>query len=206
MADSKVIDTIFFDVGGVLLSNAWDHTERSQALTRFDISEADFNARHEPLVDAFERGELSLDDYLDRTVFYEPRPFTKDDFKRAMLDLSQPKPDALQLARDLASSGKLLMATLNNESRELNDYRIQAFGLREMFSLFISSCYVGKRKPDEGIYQLALELTQKPAERCCFIDDRPQNLEAPSRLGMKVIQMQGTRQLQEKLAELGINP
>ncbi|MGA2694457.1 MAG: HAD family phosphatase [Terriglobales bacterium] len=204
MANSQGIDTILWDVGGVLLSNAWDHAERHDALARFGLNEADFNTRHEPLVDSFERGELSLDDYLDQTVFYTRRPFNKEEFKRAMFALSQPNPDALQLARGLASSGKFLMATLNNESRELNEYRIQTFGLRDMFGLFVSSCYVGKRKPDEAIYRLALDITQKVAAQCCFIDDRAQNLQAPSRLGMKVIQMEGAAQLRERLAALGV--
>jgi putative hydrolase of the HAD superfamily len=206
LADSQVIDTIFWDVGGVLLTNAWDHSERHEALSHFGMNEADFNPRHEPLVDSFERGELSLDDYLDQTVFYVRRAFSKEDFKSAMFALSQPKTDALQIARDLAASGKFVMATLNNESRELNNYRIETFGLRDIFSLFVSSCYVGKRKPDEAIYRLALDITQKPAAQCCFIDDRAHNLEAPARLGMKVIQMEGAGQLRERLAALGVKP
>jgi putative hydrolase of the HAD superfamily len=201
---SHVISTIFWDVGGVLLSNAWDHTERREALSHFALDETDFNVRHEKFVVLFERGELSLDDYLDQTVFYTPLTFTKEDFKRVMLPLSQPRPDALKLARELTESGKYLMATLNNESRELNEYRIKTFGLREIFSLFVSSCFVGLRKPDEAIYRLALEITQKPAAQCCFIDDRAQNLEAPARLGMKVIQMQSAEQLRQDLQALGI--
>lgn len=206
LADSQVIRTIFWDVGGVLLSNAWDHTERQEALHRFGLNEAEFNIRHAKLVEAFERGELSLDDYLDQTVFYAPRTFSKEEFKNTMFGLSQPRPAALQLAGELAASGRYFMATLNNESRELNEYRIATFGLRSIFRLFVSSCYVGKRKPDEAVYKLALDITQTPARQCCFIDDRSQNLEAPSRLGIKVIQMEGADKLRERLAALGVNP
>ena len=203
---SSLITTIFCDVGGVLLSNAWDHEERHEVLPRFGLNEADFAARHEKLVVPFETGALSLDDYLDQTVFYTSRAFTREDFKQAMFPLSQPRSDALKLVRALAGSGKYFMATLNNESREFNDYRIQTFRLREIFSLFVSSCYVGLRKPDEPIYRLALELTQKSAGECCFIDDRAPNLEAPAKLGMMVIQAKDADQLRRDLQALGITP
>jgi putative hydrolase of the HAD superfamily len=109
----------------------------------------------------------------------------------------------MALARELAKSGKYFMSTINNESLELNLYRIQSFGLRDIFSLFVSSCFVGLRKPEEGIYRLALELTQKPAEECCFLDDRPLNLETAACLGMRTIQVQNAAQVKAELGKLG---
>jgi putative hydrolase of the HAD superfamily len=96
------------------------------------------------------------------------------------------------------------MATINNESKELNLFRIQTFGLRDIFSVFVSSCFVGLRKPEDGIYRLALNMTQRAPEECCFIDDRPLNLDTASRLGMHVIQMKSTEQLQQELQKLGV--
>jgi putative hydrolase of the HAD superfamily len=157
------------------------------------------------LVSSFERGKISLDEYLDRTIFYRERDFSRDEFRNFMLSLSQPDAYALNLARGLAKSCKYLMATINNESADLNAYRIEKFGLRAIFSLFVSSCYVGMRKPEEGIYRMALELTQTPAEQCCFIDDRALNLESAARLGMHTIEMKGAQQLQEELRKLGVD-
>ena len=199
------IRTLFWDIGGVLLNNAWDRTERKQALTKFNIDEADFQSRHEPLVPSFERGELTLDQYLDQTIFYRLRDFSRDAFRDFMFSLSRPNLESLTVARSLAQSGKYFMATINNESAELNAYRIQTFDLNEIFSLFVSSCFVGMQKPDEKIYRLALQLTQMPAEACCFIDDRPANLEAPARLGMHVIHMESAAQLQKALKTLGVD-
>ena len=170
------IRAIFWDIGGVLLTNAWDRAQRERTLEQFKLDEAEFDDRHEMVVSSLERGKISLDEYLERTVFYRPRPFAREVFKDYVFSLSQPHADALALARELTNSGKYLMATINNESKDLNLYRIQTFGLREIFSLFVSSCFVGLRKPEEGIYRLALEVTQKPPEECCFIDDRPLNL------------------------------
>jgi putative hydrolase of the HAD superfamily len=198
------ITAIFWDVGGVLLSNAWDRAQRQTALQHFQLDEVEFADRHEMLISSFERGKLTLQEYLQRTVFYRPRPFTQQDFTDFMHSLSQPNPETLDLARSLAKSGQYLMGTINNESRELNHYRMQTCGLREMFSLFVSSCFVGLRKPEEGIYRLALEITQKAPEECCFIDDRDLNLEAASRLGMRVIRMDNAQQLRTDMQKLGI--
>jgi putative hydrolase of the HAD superfamily len=198
------IHAIFWDVGGVLLTNAWDHTERAAALEHFHLDEKEFAPRHEMVVSSFERGQITLDEYLDRTVFYRDRPFTRDAFRNYMFALSQPIPEVLACARALAGSGKYFMGTINNESRELNLHRIEKFGLREIFRLFVSSCFVGLRKPESGIYRLAIEITQFHPEECCFIDDRAANLECPAKLGMHTIQMQTPEQLREELGKLGV--
>jgi len=200
----SAIHAIFWDVGGVLLSNAWDHTQRAAALEHFHLDEEEFHDRHEMVVSSFERGKITLDEYLDRTIFYRTRPFTPDAFRDYMYSLSQPFPDVLQFAQALTDSGKYFMGTINNESRELNDYRIEKFGLRKIFRLFVSSCFVGFRKPERDIYRLALETTQIPAEQCCFIDDRALNLECAVKLGMQTIQMQEAQQLRGDLAKLGV--
>src|ERR1700733_8083431 len=186
----SAIRAIFWDIGGVLLTNAWDHTERSAALEHFHLDQKEFHSRHEMVVSSFERGNITLDEYLDRTVFYRVRAFTIDEFRNYMFSLSQPFPEVLKFAQALTDTGKYFMSTLNNESRELNNYRIEKYGLRNTFRLFVSSCFVGFRKPERDIYRVALETTQIPADECCFIDDRPINLECAAKLGMKTIQMQ----------------
>jgi putative hydrolase of the HAD superfamily len=198
------ITALFWDVGGVLLSNAWDREQRQRTLEEFNLDEVEFESRHEMLVSSFERGKITLQNYLERTVFYRPRSFTAEAFTQHMFSLSTPNPETLQLGKELNRSGKYLMSTINNESKELNLYRIQTFDLREIFSLFVSSCFVGLRKPEEGIYRLALEITQRPPEECCFIDDRPLNLDSAAHLGMQVIQMKTAEQLRADLQKLGV--
>jgi putative hydrolase of the HAD superfamily len=200
------IHTIFWDVGGVLLSNAWDHNERAEALEHFHLDQKEFQTRHEMVVSSFERGKISLDEYLDRTIFYMTRPFTREEFRDFMFSLSRPVTDVLAFARALAGSGKYFMGTINNESRELNAYRIGKFALREIFRVFVSSCFVGLRKPERGIYRLAIEITQIDPEQCCFIDDRALNLECAAKLGMHTIQMQTPDQLRRDLENLGVTP
>jgi putative hydrolase of the HAD superfamily len=200
------ITTLFWDNGGVILTNGWDRDARKLAVGTFHLDWEDFEDRHELVLDAFETGALSLDDYLKRTVFYRPRSFTIEDFKKFMFEQSQPFPDSLAFAGELARSRKYLMAALNNESLEINEYRIKKFHLRDYFEAFFSSCYLGVRKPNAGIYELALKITQCEPSACILIDDRGLNLECARELGMNTIQYKNLAQLLEDLARYGVTP
>jgi len=198
------IRALFWDVGGVLLTNAWDHEERDKAVGQFLLDKTEFEERHKELAPKFEEGKFTFDEYLNRVIFYQPRAFSREEFKQFILSLSQPKTQSLELARAL--SGKYFMGTINNESRELNEYRIRTFGLVDYFDVFVSSCYVGLRKPDQRIYKLALDLTQYSAGECCFIDDRPPNIEAAAKVGFITVLMKDPQQLRRDLQALGIEP
>src|ERR1700691_5654648 len=157
------------------------------------------------MLNAFETGRATLDEYLRRTIFYRERPFTPEDFKQFMFAQSQPFPQSLEFLGTLVQPRSYLMASLNNESLEINEYRIHKFNLRQYFQTFFSSCYLGVRKPEEQIYRLALKISQREPQECVFIDDRGLNLELARELGMHTIQFQNLEQLRKDLSQLGIN-
>lgn len=198
------ITTLFWDVGGVILTNGWDRPFRLRASEHFNLDWEDFQDRHELIVSAFETGTMTLDQYLDRTVFYRPRHFSKGEFRRFMFSCSQANPETMEVLARLTDNCKYLMGTINNESLEMNLYRIEQFGLRRYFAVFFSSCFLGMRKPDEAIYQAALRMTQRSKDECLFIDDRALNLECARLLGMRAIHYQNPAQLQEELREHGV--
>ncbi len=198
------ITTLFFDVGGVLGSNGWDRHARRHCVESFGLDWEEYQDRHEFVANAFETGEMTIDQYLDRTVFYRERRFGRDEFIEAMKAESQPDPGALALVGALARTGRYLLATLNNESRELNRHRVELFGLRRYFSVFLTSGYLGVKKPDERIYRLALEITQRAPQECVFVDDRSLNLECAELLGMTGIRFESVSQLETELAGLGV--
>ena len=197
------IRALFWDVGGVLLTNAWDHEERNFAIEQFHLDKDELESRHKFCVQPFEEGRMSLDEYLQQTVFSQPRTFSPEEFKQYMFSLSKLKPDVLEIARCLRD--RYLMATINNESRELNQYRIATFQLTEYFQIFVSSCFVGFRKPDERIYRLALDLTQGKAEECCFVDDRQVNIETAAKVGMRAILLRDAGQLKADFEKNGVD-
>jgi putative hydrolase of the HAD superfamily len=200
----STITTLFWDIGGVLLTNGWDRDSRREAAKVFDLDWEDFQDRHDLSFPAFDSGQITLNQYLDRTLFYRPRSFTREEFTAFMFAQSQEYPDSRAILSGLARTGKYFIAAINNEPLELNQYRIEAFALRKEFQIFFSSCYVYTRKPDEVIFRMALSVTQRPAEQCVFIDDRLINLENPRRLGMNVIHHQNAPQLLAELKSLGI--
>ena len=196
------VTTLFWDVGGVILTNGWDRSDRLKAAEKFHLDWEDFQDRHELASPAFETGQADLTQYLERTIFYRARPFTQREFAAFMFEQSQEIPETRAFVESLARTGKYLLATINNESRELNAYRIRTFGLERHFKAFFS--YVGVRKPDAGIYRVALEVTQRNPKECIFVDDRALNLECARRLGMATIQFQNAAQLRSELAAHGI--
>jgi putative hydrolase of the HAD superfamily len=198
------VSTLFWDNGGVVLTNGWDRGSRQKAVDKFHLDWVDFEDRHELMLHAFECGEANLDEYLRRTVFYRERPFSPEDFKQFMFGESQALPESLAFLGELARTRRYMHAALNNESLEINDYRIRTFRLRDYFEAFFSSCYLGVRKPDRGIYMLALKITQCNPAECVLIDDRGLNLECARELGMQTIQYKDVAQLRGELAGLGV--
>ncbi len=198
-----MITSLFWDVGGVLLTNGWDHVARGHAVQRFGLDAEAFARRHEAAVDAFECGRLSLDEYLHRTVFHEPRSFSVQEFRAFMFAQSQPHGEALAFAHQLAATGRYRMATLNNESLDLNLHRIRRFELDRTFTLFCSSCFLGVAKPDPAIWQKALQLTQRRPEECLFVDDREENVAAAQSVGWNAVRYQGVEALRTVLAAAG---
>jgi len=198
------ITAIFFDIGAVLLSNGWTEVERRRVLATFDLDFVEFEQRHYQVIDAFDYGHISLQTYLDWTVFYTPRPFTPQDFEKEVQRIMTPIPETLQIARELKDTGRYFMATLNNEPREFNDYRIQHFGLPELFSAFFSSCYLGVRKPQLEVYRKALAISQRRPEESLFIDDFPGNIRAAHDLGMKAILYVDASSLRANLVKFGL--
>jgi putative hydrolase of the HAD superfamily len=198
------ITHVFFDIGGVLGTNGWDRHERAKAIQRYGLDADDFERRHEDVMGTFEAGKMTLDEYLDDTVFCEERPFSREEFKAFMRAQSQPFPESIQVARELAGARRYVLMTLNNESAELNLHRLSTFGLVPLFTAFFSSCWVGAVKPSRRIYEVARDVSQADPARSVFIDDRPQNLTPAAALGMSTILFKDAGQLRRDLAALGV--
>jgi putative hydrolase of the HAD superfamily len=192
---------LFWDIGGVVLTNGWDRHARAEAARQFQFDPDDFEARHTRVIDAFDSGRMGLEEYMTDTLFFRPREFTRDSLRNFIYSQSKPFPDVLRIAELFATDQRCFMAALNNESFALNQYRIERFELRRYFRCFFSSCYLGVRKPDPRIYELALHLTQAPPADCVFIDDRPENLESARRLNMRTVQFATAEQLREDVTK-----
>ena len=196
------IKVVFMDVGGVLLTNGWGHESRQKAAEVFGLDYDKMNELHNFIYNVFEIGSISLDEYLDTVVFNQERNFTKTDFKDFMYAESKMLPQLLPWLKTWKRHTDLPVFAINNESRELNDYRIASFNLHDLFDGFFSSCYVGFRKPDPRIFQRAIEIVHVAPEECIYFDDRSMLVKAAKKLGMNSYQHQNfedTKQILENL-------
>jgi putative hydrolase of the HAD superfamily len=190
---------IFFDIGGVLGSNGWDHEQRERAVEQFDLNAADFEWRHKEVIAEWEEGRITIEEYLDISVFYAKRRFSREEFIEFMYSQSIPDEATISIARTLARQPGYTMMTLNNESEELNTYRIEKFGISQIFEAFLSSCWLGVRKPIRRFYNRGLGIAHAEAATSLLIDDRQQNLISASTLGMNVVHFTSATQLRSDL-------
>src|SRR5271169_1385019 len=162
------INTLFLDIGGVVLTNGWDRNARKRASEKYRINLTEMDERHHLTFDTYEAGKLSLDEYLNRVIFYEDRAFTRDEFKKFIYDQSQPFPRMIDLVRDIKTRCGLKVAAVNNEGRELSMHRIKTFNLGSFIDCFVSSCFVHLRKPDVDIFRAALDIVQTLPEHVLY--------------------------------------
>jgi putative hydrolase of the HAD superfamily len=205
MSPASPITTLFPDIGGVLLTNGWDHNERTQAAQKFGLDYDEMNERHHLTFDTYEEGKLNLDEYLDRVVFYQARTFSKDDFKAYMFAQSRPFPEMIEMVGRLKNQYCLRVAAISNEGRELTVYRVQQFKLGTFIDFFISSCFVHYRKPDADLYHIALDIAQVKPEQVVYIDDRAMFVEVAQGLGIKGILHSGYAATQKSLETFGLS-
>ena len=198
------VTTLFLDIGGVLLTNGWDHHERKRAAANFTLEFSEMEDRHHLTVDTYEEGKLSLEEYLDRIVFHQKRPFTRMQFRNFMFAQSKPYPEMTGMIRSLKVKYGLKIVVVSNEARELNAHRIHQFKLDGFVDSFISSCFVHIRKPDLDIFRIALDIAQTPARQVLYIEDTPMFVHIAEELGIRGILHTDYNSTCAKLASFGL--
>jgi putative hydrolase of the HAD superfamily len=205
MTHASEIRALFLDIGGVLLTNGWDHNMRARAADKFGLNYEEMNERHHLTFDTYEVGKLSLDEYLNRVVFYETRSFSREEFKTFMYAQSQPFHEMIGLMGGLKAQHGLRMAAISNEGRELTTYRVQQFELGAFIDFFVSSCFVHYRKPDADIYRIALDIAQTNPDQVIYIDDRALFVEVAQGLGIRGILHKDYATTRKALAAMGFS-
>jgi putative hydrolase of the HAD superfamily len=202
--NNQPIKVLFFDVGGILLTNGWGHESRKVAAEKFGLDYAEMNVLHNFIFNVYEIGSITLDDYLDTVIFTEPRDFTREDFKEFIYAQSVELPKMLAWLKEWKKDCGFRIISINNEGKELNDYRVEKFKLHECFDAFISSCEVKMRKPDPGIFQLAMGIAQVSEKQCVYFDDRIMFVTTAQKLGIQAYQhtsFEETKKILEKLKQ-----
>jgi putative hydrolase of the HAD superfamily len=204
MKHSSPIKALFLDIGGVLLTNGWGHQSRLRAAKHFGFDFDEFNKRHLSIFDTYESGKMNLDEYLELAVFYQPVNFAIDEFRNFIFNESKAYPEMIELMRTLKYQYGLRIIAVNNEPKEINEYRIRQFELDNFIDAFVSSCYVQTRKPDKEIYRFALNLAQAQPEEVVYIDDRLVLIQAAGQLGLNAIHHTSIANTSNALSAFGL--
>ena len=205
MKGSPPITCLFLDVGGVLLTNGWDHLARRQVARHFKLDWDELEQRHSLNFETQEEDKITFKEYLDRVVFYQKRPFTRAEFRRVMCLQSQPCPGMIELIRFLKAAHRLKIFVVSNEAREVNAYRIRRFKLDQLADAFVSSCFVHLRKPDVAIFRLALDLAQTPVRQIIYLENTPLFIQVAAGLGIRGILHTDYKTTRAQLARLGLS-
>lgn len=205
MAETRITH-IFTDLGGVLLTNGWDHDLRQRTAQQFGVDAKEMEARHHLTYDTYESGKMGLAGYLDRVLFYEPRSFGAAEVIEFILNAARAYQDMIDLVCALKARHGLRVAVVSNEGRELTTDRIRRFKLDEFVDFFIVSSFVHFRKPDEDIWRIALDVAQVRPAQVVYLEDRPMFVEVAASLGLKSIWHRGLDTTRTELARLGLTP
>ncbi len=205
MQKAPAITCLFVDIGGVLLSDGWGRESRKLAAEHFKLDAAEMEDRHQLIWNTYQKGQFTLEEYLDLAVFYKRRPFTRTQFREFMFAQSKPYPEMIDLVARLRARHGLKIAVVSNEGRELNAYRIRKFKLDRFVDVFISSCFVHVLKPDAEIFRLALDVAQAPAQQVIYIENTAMFVEIAEGLGIRSILHTDYKATSAKLASFGLH-
>jgi putative hydrolase of the HAD superfamily len=204
MKRASKITCVFLDIGGVLLTDGWDHLARRRAATKFKLDLAEMEARHHLTFEIFEEGKITLEEYMSLVVFHKKRTFTRKHFQHYMFEQSKAFPEMIDFVKQLKMKLGVKIAIVSNEARELNAYRIEKFRLDRLADCFISSCFVHIRKPDLDIFKLALDIAQVRPEQAVFIDNTPMFVQIAEALGIQGILHTDCASTRAKLSRFGL--
>ena len=192
MNSHAAIDTVIFDVGGVLAANGRHSDfarrfppEHAEQITRIIVGDYSLDGDHP--WHRLERGQIT---------FEENRRLNRIAFADAGIELPAPPPGAtpmivfsaskpmVELVKELRTSG-LRLGVLTNNVLEFRENWRSIMPFDEWFDDIVDSHEVGLRKPNPAIYQLALARLGAEAGRTAFLDDVPTNVSSAESVGIR---------------------
>jgi len=196
---------LFTDLGGVILTNGWDHSSREAAAEHFGLDAQELQRRHEAVFPNYEQGFNTLEEYLKFAVFHKPRDFEQDEFFDFMKKQSLPYPEMIEYVKSLKAKNGLKVIAVSNEGRELARYRIDTYDLGGFIDAFVVSAFVGRRKPYDDIYRLALEVAGAEKSEVVYLDDRQMLAQGAQEFGLDAIWHRSLETTRRALSERGLN-
>jgi putative hydrolase of the HAD superfamily len=198
-----MIKAIIFDWGGVLCEETALGliSYFSQALK---VDPKPLVRAFRPYLPAFQKGEISEDDLWQGmcAVLKIERPYNQSLWGEALRAIYTPKREMFDLASQLKAKGYTVGLLSNAEQAAMQFFYEQGYA---MFDVAVFSCAEGTRKPEQKIYEIALERLHVTPHEAIFIDDRADFLAGAQRLGIHTILFKGHEQVRQELTSFAIS-
>ena len=198
-----MINTIFFDIGGVLLNIFPDRTikylSKISGLTEDEITDSFPEEAH----NQYERGEISGTDFYEAVVNKLPTSsqITETEFWKAWSMLVGDETEVVTIMNRLSENYAIWLLSNTNPYHILEEERFKLF---DKIVGGIYSFEAGSRKPESAIYQKALETAGVKAEESLFIDDLIENVDAARSLNFNAIHFKSSEDLIQQFSTFGV--
>lgn len=201
------IDTIIFDLGGVLIDwnpkyvyrEVFNGDEKKVDWFLNNICTSDWNVAHDagrPLKEGTEILVRQFPEYEDLIrIYYDRWPDM----------LGGPISDTVNLLKKMKESNKNRLFALTNWSAETFPVALERFGFLQLFEGIVVSGVEKTRKPFHDIYKITLERYKIAPNKAVFIDDNSDNVQAAIECGLQGIHFKNAEQLQKELRALKID-
>ena len=198
-----MIKAIFFDIGGVLVTEVF-RIFGSWAADKKKISIGMFKELVRPHWLKYRLGELDGIDFMQGVIDdlgIEADPEEILDYTCSMMKTDDA---VLSIVKRIKSSGRYRLGVISKNSFEWSAHGKETLGLGKYFDVWVVSCEVSLAKPEPGIYEYAIEKLSMKPDDCVFIDDKQVNVDSASKLGMHALLFTDAKKLEKDLASLGV--
>ena len=188
------IETIIFDLGGVILNIDYNLTSKAFAkagVKNFDEmysqAEADDLFRH------LEAGKISEDSFYKELNKKAGLNLSAKEIEKAWNSMLLTfREESLEFLKKISSRYKIFLLSNTNhihlkELENIYHHKPREFAFEKYFNKAYYSCEMGLRKPNRDIYDFVLQENNLDPEKTLFIDDSIQNVEAAKLSGLQTI-------------------
>lgn len=200
------IDTIIFDIGGVLIPNYNDYIKKDISLS-LGINLTDIEkAWNELIPNYLGRGKITETEFwikFKQITKCQTDVNVESLLIRAIDNRYAPFAIVSDIVKNLSLNGYKL--GLISDTIQSHVDCLTQHGLFDRFSVKVFSSETGFRKPESEIFQIALNQLKSIPKNTIFIDDNPDNVLAAEKLGFIGIIFKNDNQLKTDLENLGVN-
>jgi putative hydrolase of the HAD superfamily len=197
------IDTLIFDQGGVLVWTRWEKVTSAWAELRHTSPREVFDRMLEGDAYApFMRGEFDREEFRNRMSSHLNIQQTPEEFDELWRSAIEPNPDIVPLIESLSDRYRMVIGSNTDELHQERGESVQP--IIATFDDFLLSYELGVLKPDPEFFEKGLAKLGLSPNQCFFTDDRQNNVDSATSVGIQSARFETVDQLITELSALGV--